>query len=83
MGGYSAPVPVSLRECRVSFAVGSLVTARGRDWVVLPDSEQDFLILRPLGGTDEEVTGIHVGLEQVQAAALPVPSATDHTTSSS
>ena len=31
-------------------APGSLVTARGREWVVLPDSDPDLLVLRPLGG---------------------------------
>jgi superfamily II DNA or RNA helicase len=45
--------------------------------VVLPDSEPDLLLVRPLGGTDEEVTGIHLGLEPVSAAALAPPSATD------
>ncbi len=61
----------------MTFAVGSLVTARGRDWVVLPDSEPDLLVVRPLGGTDEEVTGIHLGLEQVRPASLPPPTASD------
>jgi superfamily II DNA or RNA helicase len=61
----------------MSFAVGSLVTARGRDWVVLPESEPDLLVLRPLGGTDEEVTGIHLALEQVRPAALAPPTAAD------
>ncbi len=60
-----------------TFAIGSLVTARGREWVVLPDSEPDFLMVRPLGGTDEEVTGIHLGLETVQPATLAVPNAAD------
>src|SRR3990172_13427523 len=57
----------------MSFAVGSLVRARGREWVVLPDSEEDLLVLRPLGGTDDEVTGIHLGLESVEQATLPPP----------
>ena len=61
----------------MTFAVGSLVTARGREWVVLPDSEADFLMLRPLGGTDEEVTGIHLGLEHVQPALLAAPNPAD------
>lgn len=61
----------------MSFAVGSLVRARGREWVVLPDSEEDLLVLRPLGGTDDEVTGIHLGLEEVAQAALPPPSPDD------
>ena len=31
-----------------AFTPGSLVRARGREWVVLPESESDFLLLRPL-----------------------------------
>ena len=57
----------------MSFAVGALVRTRGREWVVLPESEPDFLVLRPLGGTDEEVAGIHLGLEEVRSATLPPP----------
>lgn len=60
----------------MSFAVGSLVKARGREWVVLPDSEEDFLVLRPLGGSDDEITGVSLDIESVQPAsfALPDPS---------
>jgi superfamily II DNA or RNA helicase len=61
----------------MSFAVGTLVRARGREWVVLPESDVDFVIVRPLGGTDDEVTGIHTGLEAVEAATLQPPSASD------
>ena len=57
----------------MSFAVGSLVRARGREWVVLPESEPDLLVLRPLGGTDDEVTGIDLGLESVEHATIPPP----------
>lgn len=59
----------------MSFSVGSLVRARGREWVVLPDSEQeqDLLVLRPLGGTEEEVTGIYLPLEKVEEASFPLP----------
>lgn len=60
-----------------TFAIGSLVRARGREWVVLPDSETDILILRPLGGTDEEVTGIHLALEPVEPATIPAPNPAD------
>lgn len=56
-----------------SFAVGSLVRARDREWVVLPDSTDELLILRPLGGTDEEVTGILVPLERVDSASFAPP----------
>ena len=57
----------------MSFAVGSLVRARGREWVVLPESEPDLVVLRPLGGTDDEVTGILPSLEPIESAALPPP----------
>ncbi len=57
----------------MTFAVGSLVHARGREWVVLPESEEDLLVLRPLGGTDDEVAGIHLGLENVKPASLILP----------
>jgi hypothetical protein len=32
---------------------GTLVHARGREWVVLPDSSEDLLMVRPVGGLDE------------------------------
>ena len=41
----------------MGFAPGNLVTARGREWVVLPDSTDDFLVLRPLGGIDDDIAG--------------------------
>ncbi len=50
------------------FAIGSLVRTRGREWVVLPESGDDFLILRPLGGTEDEITGISASLEKVEPA---------------
>src|SRR5213592_710275 len=57
----------------MTFAVGSLVKARGREWVVLPESEADLLVLRPLGGTEDEVTGIYLPLESVQSAQFDLP----------
>jgi superfamily II DNA or RNA helicase len=47
----------------MNFQVGSLVKARGREWVVQPESAGDWLILRPLGGTDAEKAGIFLPLE--------------------
>jgi hypothetical protein len=58
----------------MSFAPGALVRARGREWVVLPESAQDLLVLRPLGGTDEEVAGVYLPLETVEPATFPPPS---------
>src|SRR5215813_5990277 len=60
----------------MSFAIGSLVRARDREWVVLPESQDDLLMLRPLGGAEDEITGVYLPLEKVESAqfALPDPS---------
>ena len=61
----------------MSFAPGTLVSARGREWVVLPDSSDDFLILRPLGGSDDDIAGVLPLVEPVTSAAFPPPTADD------
>lgn len=60
----------------MTFTVGSLVRARGREWVVLPEIDKNLVMVRPLGGTEDEVTGIDTTLESVESAqfALPSPS---------
>ena len=60
----------------MSFAVGSLVKARGREWVVLPGSEDDLLMVRPLGGTEDEATGLLLPLEKVEPAQFDLPDPT-------
>ena len=57
----------------MSFTVGSLVRARGREWVVLPESSDEMAMLRPLGGGDMEVTGILCGLEEIIPAQFEYP----------
>jgi len=57
----------------MSFSVGSLVKARGREWVVLPESEEDLLVVRPLGGMADEITGIYLPLEEVKPAQFDLP----------
>jgi hypothetical protein len=57
----------------MTFAVGSLVKARGREWVDLPESEADLLVLRPLGGTEDEVAGVYFPLETVEPATFELP----------
>lgn len=44
------------------FQPGKLVTLRGRDWIVLPSENPDLLIVKPLGGSDDEITGIYLPL---------------------
>ncbi len=61
----------------MNFAVGSLVRARGREWVVLPDSDDALYVLRPLGGTDDEIAGVLRELEPVTAATFDLPAALD------
>jgi len=57
----------------MTYTVGSLVKARGREWVVLPDSTDDLLVLRPLGGSDDEIAGIFIPLEPVAPATFDLP----------
>lgn len=57
----------------MNFAAGSLVKARGREWVVLPQSKGELLMVRPLGGSEDETTGILLPLENVESAVFPQP----------
>ena len=56
---------------------GTLVHARGREWVVLPESTDAVLMVRPLGGLDEEVVGILPAVEPVRSATFSLPSKAD------
>jgi superfamily II DNA or RNA helicase len=62
-----------------TFSPGSLVRCRDREWVVLPSDDDDLLLLRPLGGGEGEVTGVHLGLSRalgfdaVEPATFPPP----------
>ena len=59
------------------FRPGTLVTARGRDWLVLPDSPAGTILARPLGGRDDESTVLLPGLEHPTAATFDAPSVDD------
>lgn len=61
----------------MAFHAGSLVAARGREWVVLPDSTDDFLVLRPLGGTDDDIAAVLPAVESVTSASFPPPHPSD------
>ncbi len=63
----------------VEFQPGSIVRARGREWVVLPQSMDDILHLRPIGGGDDLPTKICIALERspVEQATFPLPTV-DH-----
>jgi superfamily II DNA or RNA helicase len=66
-----------------SFPVGSLVTARDRDWVVQSGSTSDLLRLRPIAGADDDVIGIIPALEHppVRGSAFDPPTIQDLGTS--
>ncbi|MEN3278558.1 MAG: hypothetical protein V7631_4348 [Massilia sp.] len=59
------------------FQPGSLVSARGRDWIVLPQSSGETLHLRPLGATDDGAALIYLPIEPgpVGPATFPWPTA--------
>lgn len=56
-----------------TFPPGALVKARGREWVVLPDSTDDVLLVRPIGGLDDEVVGICNTIEPIISASFSLP----------
>lgn len=64
-----------------AFQPGTLVHVRGREWVVQPSANADLMLLRPLGGSEEETTGIYLPLEFPEdipvSADFPRPSLDD------
>ena len=59
------------------FSPGSLVRARGRDWIVLPGREASILHLRPLTRGQADEIGIYLPLEgrQITSAEFVPPAA--------
>lgn len=45
------------------WTLGSLVKARDREWIVLSGSDAEVLRVRPVSGSEEDQTLIHLGLE--------------------
>ena len=62
---------------QTAFSSGSLVCARGRDWIVLPARDPDVLHLRPLTQGQADEIGIYLPLEgrQVTSAEFVPPTA--------
>jgi superfamily II DNA or RNA helicase len=65
----ASPAPASART------PGSIVRARGREWVVLPNPAPNTLKLRPLGGGEQQIATLFLPLEgkDVQPANFPWP----------
>ncbi|TAK31180.1 MAG: DEAD/DEAH box helicase [Myxococcaceae bacterium] len=57
------------------FSPGSLVRARGREWIVLNGSDAEVLRVRPISGSEADQTFLHLGLEvePVTDATFPLP----------
>ena len=56
-------------DAALRFQPGDLVRARGREWVVLPETRPDLLKLRPLGGAEDDAELIYLPLEPEPPAA--------------
>ncbi|MEU5121879.1 DEAD/DEAH box helicase [Streptomyces asoensis] len=61
----------------LTYTAGSLVAARGREWVVLPESAPDMLVLRPLGGSEDDIAAVFPAFEDVRPAEFAAPSPAD------
>ncbi len=65
----------------IKYKAGSLVTARNRDWVVLPSQDENLVLLKPLGGSEEEITGVYLPLafpgDKIESTTFPIPSEKD------
>jgi hypothetical protein len=64
-----------------SLQPGKLVSLRGRDWIVLPSEDRDLLVVKPLGGSEDEIAGIYLPLgvasDQPVDAHFPNPAPAD------
>lgn len=58
-----------------NFNIGSIVKVRNREWIVLPSVEAETILLRPLGGSEKEISGIYLplNLEKIEPASFPKP----------
>jgi hypothetical protein len=57
----------------VTYSPGSLVRARGREWIVLTGSDAETLRVRPVSGSEEDQTLIHMALEAEPVAEATFP----------
>ena len=62
---------------KTHYPAGTLVRARGRDWLVLPGAPHGLLLARPLGGRDEETTVLLPEFDAPQPAVFTAPTVDD------
>lgn len=60
---------------------GTLVHYRNRDWMVLPSDDADLLRIKPMGGSDDEITAVFLPLEmpneKLSSASFPDPTSNE------
>jgi superfamily II DNA or RNA helicase len=65
----------------MEFKAGALVKVRNRDWVVLPSNDENLVLLKPLGGSEDEVTGVYLPLafenDQLESTSFAWPTEGD------
>jgi len=56
---------------------GKMIRLRGREWIVLPSADDDIMMVKPLGGSNDEITGIYLPLaapeDKWEEASFPEP----------
>ena len=65
----------------MDYSPGSLVNVRDRDWVVMPSEDPNLVVIKPLGGSEEETCGIYLPLraneDRINPATFPHPAIDD------
>ena len=61
---------------------GSMVRYREREWIVLPSEDQELMLLKPMGGSEEEITAVYLPLnvvpgERPEPASFKLPTTDD------
>jgi len=64
-----------------TYSPGKLVRYRDRRWIVLPSQDDEITLLKPLGGSDYEITGVHSAVnfdgEKIEEDSFPLPTANE------
>ncbi len=64
-----------------TFSPGKLVRYRHRRWIVLPSDDREVMLLKPLGGSSQEITGVYLPMqipgEEVEEDVFPLPGVED------
>lgn len=65
----------------IKYKPGKLVKFRGREWITLPSDDPDLLLLKPMGGAEEEIAGVYLPIQsphdQIEEARFPLPTIQD------